>query len=514
MLRYRVHRTVGDRGRRAAPILLVHGYEFRDAGAAYLPAAPRLEDLAALVAFRTPSAGTGWSVRIASGERIEVSGKPEPTQRDTESGETRFRATWRVDGAGMTARMCRATVITSAGGVVSRAVVSLGPASGTGDPATSQEETWELELADRRSCRPAEFGGQVNAAIDRGRAWLSLRQKEDGSFGPYSFHRVGDMSAGQAALCAYTLLASGASPGDARIRKALSWIESRDIRTTYELSISLMLLERAEGVVAVRGKPLPGASSSSALARTLHDRLISLQSASGGWGYGGASPDASYTDLSNTQMALLGLRAGVRMGFLVPAKVWSGVRTYVESHATREPPEVKVALVRGRTGGAAGKGATREAARAFVPAGYSYFQPDPVRSGSDWRPTGSMTSAAISSMIVLRDFGGGGPDRASIDASIQSAWSWMDRHWTVDRCAFLGDEGPGWTLYSLWSLERAADLDDVRTVGGKDWYFDGAVEILERQRADGSWAAGFSEESSTCFALLFLARSAASTTGR
>ena len=66
--------------------------------------------------------------------------------------------------------------------------------------------------------------------------------------------------------------------------------------------------------------------------------------------------------------------------------------------------------------------------------------------------------------------------------------------------------GGKWYYYYLYSLERAGILSGVKRVGNKDWYLEGVLQLLERQRKDGSWTA---HVPANCFALLFLRRATA-----
>jgi hypothetical protein len=61
-------------------------------------------------------------------------------------------------------------------------------------------------------------------------------------------------------------------------------------------------------------------------------------------------------------------------------------------------------------------------------------------------------------------------------------------------------------LYYLWTLERAAVVFDLHTIGGKDWYAWGAPIIVSHQAANGSWQETHGPIADTCFALLFLKR--------
>ena len=63
-----------------------------------------------------------------------------------------------------------------------------------------------------------------------------------------------------------------------------------------------------------------------------------------------------------------------------------------------------------------------------------------------------------------------------------------------------------WDLYYLYAVERAAILDRVKRVNNRDWYFEGAAYLLDRQRRSGGWDRPDSDTVDTCFALLFLKR--------
>ncbi len=90
----------------------------------------------------------------------------------------------------------------------------------------------------------------------------------------------------------------------------------------------------------------------------------------------------------------------------------------------------------------------------------------------------------------------------------------MRDHWGVDRHPGKHSVGK-WYYYFLYSLERAGILDDVRLVKGRDGYYEGALQLLERQRRDGSWdESGHDYVPETCFAFLFLKRATSPITPR
>jgi len=124
------------------------------------------------------------------------------------------------------------------------------------------------------------------------------------------------------------------------------------------------------------------------------------------------------------------------------------------------------------------------------------------------RAWSSMTCAGIASLALarheLRRAKKLTPQlEKEIDAMVLGGWAWLDAHWGMDR--HPGKQGDDWYGYYLYSLERAGILDGVKRVGKRDWYYEGALQLLARQRDDGGWdEQGANRTCGTCFALLFL----------
>ena len=148
-----------------------------------------------------------------------------------------------------------------------------------------------------------------------------------------------------------------------------------------------------------------------------------------------------------------------------------------------------------------------------------------------------MTCAGITCLLVARhelqliDCSRLSPKLAEeVEDMLNGAWAWLDGNWAMDRHA---DHPTGrWYYYSLYCLERAGILGNVKRVGGKDWHFEGAEHLLARQLENGSWnhsalptrnrggggggvwsSSMKSETPATCFALLFLQRGTAPLSG-
>ena len=141
------------------------------------------------------------------------------------------------------------------------------------------------------------LAARVNRAIADGVKQLRSVQGADGKWGGAEDSHPGGMTA----LCTLTLLKSGVRRNDDAIQRALRAIYATEFKSTYGHSVRLMMLD-ALG--------LPDVAREKAAASL--DFLVANQ-VDGVWAYptGGA-------DLSNTQFALLGLRAAHRLGLEVP----------------------------------------------------------------------------------------------------------------------------------------------------------------------------------------------------
>jgi hypothetical protein len=178
--------------------------------------------------------------------------------------------------------------------------------------------------------------------------------------------------------------------------------------------------------------------------------------------------DSKDFDNSCTQFALLGLRAAqnisnYKSGFNIniPKSVWEKALAYLISDQSTD-------------------------------GGWSYTGPQ----GS----YGSMTAAGICGLIMCL---------SSLDTNrntpeLINGVKWLQEHW------YLKDgrspQSACIDYYWLYSMERACMLAGITTIGGHDWYYEGASLIVKEQKDNGSWSGSYGEIVDTCFALLFLKR--------
>jgi len=97
-----------------------------------------------------------------------------------------------------------------------------------------------------------------------------------------------------------------------------------------------------------------------------------------------------------------------------------------------------------------------------------------------------------------------------VDEAIDAGFAWLAEEFTARaNPGFVGKSDKHW-YYWLYSLERACELAGVAWLDGRDWYYEGALQLLSQQRKDGAFATGGGETmlvEATCFAVLFLKKS-------
>jgi hypothetical protein len=289
---------------------------------------------------------------------------------------------------------------------------------------------------------------RVQRAIVCGLERLRKAQRADGSWPGAEDVHPGGMSA----LGAFTLVKSGVRANDPALQKALASVLATEFKSTYSHSVRLLLLE------ALREPERRRREAAKSL-----DFLVETQVA-GEWAYpwGGA-------DASNTQFALLGLRAAHRMGLDVP-------------NATLENAAKALFRLQDDAGG---------------------FRYDPGRAS-----TGGITAATLAGLCVLDELSEG---RAGLQSLLRKnskahdrSRDWLAEKWSAERNAY----GPrAWTpsfhYPYLWAVERYGGLSGQAKLGERDWYAEGALWLVDRQETDGGWNGKLED---TCFALLFLRR--------
>jgi hypothetical protein len=368
-----------------------------------------------------------------------------------------------------------------------------------------------LALLPRASARAdgpaAPAPAAVRAAIDRGAAFLRARFR-DGF--------PGEAWDDPAEVVVLALAHAGADLSDPVFAKGLERLERAEPRFTYRTACLAMALAEVNPRRHQR--------------RIAHcaQWLVDTQLAGGEWGYpggvfgaarrprgatvapplpadagprGDAAPRPRVVvarrprpaadrglegDLSNTQFAVLGLRACREAGVEVPRETWRDALAYLRRHQRGD-------------------------------GGWGYV----VAGRQDAASYASLTcGGAAATAICLHALGVRDP---ASDPTVRRALAWLRGRLDVRRNA--GVEGSSvvglrpWQHFHLYALERAARVLGLAAVGERDWYAEGARWLLAGQRPDGSWrddegpATGSMAVPDTCFALLFLSRATKPLTG-
>ena len=290
---------------------------------------------------------------------------------------------------------------------------------------------------------------RVNRAIDRAAANLVSRQAEDGSW--QKDDKVHPL--GRTALSAFALLHAGYPKDHPAIRKAVAFL---GVEAGYGSTVQPSSTYEAGCLVLFLNALGPAAGP------TIHricDWLVgNFDMGRGLWAYPGG-----VHDLSNTQYAVLALKAAERHGYEAPEKLW---RKLLDSMPRMQSE-----------GGA-----------------FRY------RPGTAYRAT--MTHAALLIMKFATEALGMKRPPRDVGESMERGHQWAEEHYSVERTPF----GRGWHAgnyyYYMYGLERYAVFFGKDRIDGHDWSREGAEVLLDRQEKNGSW--GSLED--TSFAILFLRR--------
>ena len=296
---------------------------------------------------------------------------------------------------------------------------------------------------------------QVDAAILRGVSGLRKaydREMTDRS-GPANPLAL-------SALAAYALLKCELPPEDPAIARALDLLLERDPEGIYTVALAAM------GLATALEKGAPRREKLERRLRRMAEILVDSQLKSGGWSYGTRGyPDQSLSgwtyDISNTQFAILGLRAAANAGARIPRATWDRALALLD--------------------------------KAQLPDGGWSYQGD--EGATDSRTAAGAYCWIICAISIDEKLA---PEAAAGNARLRGALGWLARSWDSRPLASPPD------YYLLYSLERLCMLAKIERLGTRDWYADGASLLVRSQSREGIWNGGFSPAVDTAMALLFL----------
>jgi hypothetical protein len=139
--------------------------------------------------------------------------------------------------------------------------------------------------------------------------------------------------------------------------------------------------------------------------------------------------------------------------------------------------------------------------------GFAYREPDEPAYGG-------LTAAGVAGLVLaragmLRADLGTPASRRALDDGIAAGFAFLAREFTVRaNPGFVGKADRHW-YYWLYGLERVCELTGTARIQSRDWYHEGALQLLAQQQPNGSFRGegdGLLLDS-TCFAVLFLKKS-------
>ena len=331
---------------------------------------------------------------------------------------------------------------------------------------------------------------RVDDAIRKGVAFL---KGQIGKYGTINKRRSEE-------LILWTLIHAGLPESDPDVEKLLKTVLETPLEWTYNASLQAMILEELDRV-KYQGRIQQCAQF-----------LVDNQCKNGQWSYG--EPDLFAKDTPT------GGAKAVASG---------GCSKAPKPGSTRTKPKVtrKVPIKQMKTGPAAGDNSNSQYAalglRACHDAGIvlltevvelaeKWWRESTPSGGWDYHkgngPYGSMTAGAVGGLTIYLYM----QNKPWMkDKEVVAGLDWMGKAFTVDKnpgnVEDAGTQG-GWQYYWLYAVERAGIFYGTETIGGHEWYVEGAKYLLGEQKADGSWQSKGADHGiwDTCFAVLFLRR--------
>lgn len=357
-----------------------------------------------------------------------------------------------------------------------------------------------------------ELQKSVDEAVRKGLDWVKQKQNQDGGYGEYHASKVGRVYiAGPTAIALLAMSSCGEPKNSHHIKEAVDFLMLNRPMLTYELGLSLMALD-AKAAPTFENQELETMSEKErrkydfprnfsdeekVFLKECVDKLLKNRR-NGLWSYGDSEENS---DTSNTQFALLGLKAAARCKVQVPGDVWNDALQYflqfqLPKGAQIEFPETK------------SKSDNFYMSKAN-PRGWAYWHGDL----SPNEVYGSRVNIGICCLLMSREELELRRENAALfaklktdkfDKAVHDATGWLATNFAVDINPPKGE----FLYYYLYSLERMGVLTGKKYIGRHDWYREGAEYLIKAQNPDGSWpATGWSGElSNTCFALLFFRR--------
>lgn len=376
-----------------------------------------------------------------------------------------------------------------------------------------------------------DFRKRVAAAIRDGTAWVKGAIDEQKSFLVEKGGDERNYGSGRLALGLLTLLHGHVPAEDPVVVKGFAELRKRRLEDSYSLAAALMAIAALHTPAGEAARLRDGALASlpprqlperdhKVAAKWLKQLLENIDPR-------GAAADVlrfNYTagpryDTSLQQYGLLGLWSAQTCGLDVPPGAFAAAGRQLLDVQGRSTGPLTVRLtsyaqLREAAGSEAPPRASEQRAQVR---GYAYQE-------ASEPPFGSMTSAGTSGLLLARAgmAARGETDKALLgrfDDAIRDGYAWLADEFSVRVNPGFAERADHHWYYWLYCLERSCELAGIARLQGRDWYYEGGLQLLSQQQENGSFRAEHPATlllDSTCFAILFLAKAtaAAPITGR
>jgi hypothetical protein len=318
---------------------------------------------------------------------------------------------------------------------------------------------------------------QIDGAIKKGVDFIYSQQQKTGGRWEKPEKRVGDEHntwpefqgdsyGGFSSLATYALLAAGETPKDKRVADAVEFLKKTDIIGIYALGL------RAQVWHLLSHKPKDQAELQKFIDADAARIIAGINTGGdnrGLWDYGtGKGPRI---DHSVSQYGILGLWALQDSGAKVDQRYW---KVFDEVWRSGQFPD----------------------------GGWNYDSTPQHKADNLRDNSASMTAAGIATLFITQDNTNtdAGEHRGNLfNANIENGLRWITKHF-----------GEVNSNYGWYGVERIGVASGTKFFGTTDWFQAGADKLISSQKPDGSWDASGGEPAntltSTCFAVLFLAR--------
>ena len=387
------------------------------------------------------------------------------------------------------------------------------------------------ELVAVRDNQDADFRVRVAAAIRAGAAWVRDAIDEQKSFLVEKGGDERNYGSGRLALGLLTLLHGHVPADDPVVQRGFAELRKRRLEDSYSLAAALMAIAalhtppgeaarlRDGGITAVPVRTLPDKDH-----KVAQKWLQQLLANTDPRGEQNDTLRFNYTagpryDTSLQQYGLLGMWSAHTSGLELPKGAFAKAAKHLLDVQGRSEGALSLRLcsyaqLRDAAGTEQPPKVSEQRAQAR---GFAYQEATEPAFGS-------MTSAGLSGLLLARSGMAARDevDRASatrLEDAVRDSYAWLAENFSVRCNPGFAERGDHHYYYWLYCLERSCELAGIARLHGRDWYYEGGVQLLSHQQPNGSFRAEHASTlllDSTCFAVLFLAKAtaAAPITGR